>query len=78
MKFSKNDQVLRFLKSGVDRELQEKLGKDLMFLSLPTAKNFRSAIDELLFLLRSFQNSSLTSNNDMDNIAFQDFFLSGV
>lgn len=76
MKFSKNDQVLRFLKSGVDRELQEKLGKDLlMFLSLPTAKNFRSAIDELLFLLRSFQNSSLTSNNDMDNIAFQDFFI---
>lgn len=76
MKFSKNDQVLRFLKSGVDRELQEKLGKDLlMFLSLPTAKNFRSAIDELLFLLMSFQNSSLTSNNDMDNIAFQDFFI---
>lgn len=74
--FFKNVQFLRFLKSGVDREIQENLGRDLlMFLSSPTAKNFRSSIDELLFLLRSFQNSSLTSNDNTDNIAFQDFFI---
>lgn len=72
----KNVQFLRFLKSGVDREIQENLGRDLlMFLSSSTAKNFRSSIDELLFLLRSFQNSSLTSNDNTDNIAFQDFFI---
>lgn len=75
--FFKNVQFLRFLKSGVDREIQENLGRDLlMFLSSPTAKNFRSSIDELLFLLRSFRKSSLTSNDNTDNIAFQDFFIS--
>lgn len=64
------------MKSGVDREIQENLGRDLlMFLSSPTAKNFRSSIDELLFLLRSFRKSSLTSNDNTDNIAFQDFFI---
>lgn len=74
--FFKNVQFLRFLKSGVEREIQENLGRDLlMFLSSPTAKNFRSSIDELLFLLRSFRKSSLTSNDNMDNIAFQDFFI---
>lgn len=74
--FFKNVQFLRFLKSGVDREIQENLGRDLlMFLSSPTAKNFRSSIDELLFLLRSFRKSSLTSNDNTDNIAFQDFFI---
>lgn len=74
--FFKNVQFLRFLKSGVDREIQENLGRDLLvFLSSPTAKNFRSSIDELLFLLRSFRKSSLTSNDNMDNIAFQDFFI---
>lgn len=73
---SKSVHLLSFTKSVLNRLLEEKLGKDLLvFLSSPTAKIFRSSIDELLFLQRSFRNSSLTLNDDMDNIAFQDFFI---
>lgn len=60
----------------IDRTLEEHSVKIiLMSLSTPTTQNLKGSIYELWFLLRSFKNSSLTSDISMNNIALQDFFI---